>query len=75
MIRIYGKPDCPYCVRSKSFLEARGIKYQYFQIGEEIEMSDFVKMFPNARSVPQIIVDDTKIGGYTELVTFFTKTP
>jgi len=75
MIKIYGKPDCPYCDRAKSFLEARGIDYQYLLIGTDVEMGEFREEFPAARSVPQIIVDDVKIGGYTDLVEFFKKTP
>lgn len=66
MILIYGKPSCPHCVEAKSLAESNGLTYSYTSIGTDIEVEDFKSLFPLARTVPQIIIDGVKIGGYTE---------
>ena len=37
------------------------------QVDEDYTFDEFRAEFPTARTFPQIIVDDNKIGGYTEL--------
>jgi glutaredoxin len=36
-------------------------------------MDDMMRIFPTARTFPQIIVDGEKIGGYTEFEPLFRK--
>ena len=74
MIHIYGKPDCPYCVKAKNLCETYGLTYQYYETGTDITKESLLKEFPNARTVPQIVVNGTKIGGYNELVSYIEET-
>jgi glutaredoxin 3 len=60
MIQIYGKEQCPYC-------DKEGMDYEYKQYGIDFDRSYMTEIFPGARTFPQIIVDGSKIGGYTEL--------
>lgn len=67
MIQIYGKPQCPFCDRAKALCEQKGLEYTYKSLGTDFEREEMMETFPGARTFPQIIVDDKKIGGYTDL--------
>jgi glutaredoxin 3 len=67
MIQIYGKEQCPYCDMAKALCEQKGMDYEYKQYGIDFDRSYMTEIFPGARTFPQIIVDGSKIGGYTEL--------
>ena len=40
-------------------------------IGKGYTKDDLLKVVPNAKTVPQIFIEDEYIGGYTELMKFF----
>ena len=67
MIQIYGKEQCPYYDMAKALCEKEGMDYEYKQYGIDFDRSYMTEIFPGARTFPQIIVDGSKIGGYTEL--------
>lgn len=64
---IYSKPNCPNCVQAKTLLSVRNIEYTEVSIGEDITREEFFSLFPEARTVPQIILDEKHIGGFQEL--------
>jgi glutaredoxin 3 len=66
MIKIYGKPQCPFCDRAKALAEREGYNYEYLQLDVDFTREELFEKFPNARTFPQIISDDEYIGGYTE---------
>ena len=66
MIEIYGKPQCPSCVKAKQLCEMRQLSFEYKQLGTDFDREEIMEMFPGARTFPQIIVDGEKIGGFTE---------
>lgn len=74
MILIYGKPQCPFCEKAKSLCEMRGFDYEYKSMGTDFTREELMETFPLARSVPQIVVNGTKIGGYEELVKYIEET-
>ena len=57
--KIITKDDCPYCVRAKALLAQNGISYK------EVDRKD-VEPFPY-KTVPQIWLDGSYVGGYAEL--------
>lgn len=63
---IYTKDDCPYCVKAKNLAKYRGQEYTEVKIGIDITREEFLGLFPEARTVPQIVIDGVHIGGYTE---------
>ena len=67
---IYGKPACPFCDKAKMVCEQRGFDYEYYQMGEDFHLDFILLKFPHAKTFPQIMVDDTHVGGYTDLVSF-----
>lgn len=74
-ILIYSKPSCGYCEKAKNFLRIRNIAFTESILGQDVITEDFVSMFPDVKSVPLIIVDGVKIGGYNELVEYVGKRP
>jgi glutaredoxin 3 len=67
-VRIYTTPICPYCVRAKSLLQKKGVEVEEI----DIYMSDEARkeMQQNsggARTVPQIFIGDTHVGGCDDL--------
>lgn len=74
MITIYGKEGCPYCVKARDLCESRGYNYEYLTMGVDYPREQFFEIFPSARTVPQIIINDTKIGGYNELANYVEDT-
>ena len=68
---VWSKSACQYCEMSKSMLQSKGIEFEEKKIGYNgISRDDLLKVLPSARSVPQIFIDGTHIGGFQELKTY-----
>ena len=67
MTVVYTKDNCPYCVKAKALLKGYGLEYKEIVIGRDISREEFLDTYPNARTVPQIILDGEHIGGYDDL--------
>lgn len=64
---IYSKDVCPYCVQAKRILELKEIPYEEKILGRDYTREELLDIAPGARTVPQIFIDDNRIGGFTEL--------
>jgi glutaredoxin 3 len=64
---VWSKYNCPYCDQAKALLTQRGIKYEERKIGDGYSREDLLEAVPNARTVPQIFINNQLIGGFTEL--------
>ena len=65
-VTIYGKDNCPYCDMAKKLSERKGYDTTYKKLGHDFDALEMARLFPNARTFPQIIADGKAIGGYTE---------
>ena len=70
MIKIYGKPSCPFCTQAKQLAEQQGLDHVYLTLDVDYTREDLMQLVPNARTVPQIFVNESLIGGYNEFETF-----
>ncbi|HYP68048.1 MAG TPA: glutaredoxin [Thiobacillaceae bacterium] len=67
-VKVYSTGTCPVCVKAKAFLDKRGIAYDEIRIDlDRAALREFSVVTNGARTVPQIVVDGTCIGGFTEL--------
>ena len=57
---------CGYCVRAKALLDSRGFDYEEIDLGEVPDRAALNDL-TGGWTVPQIVVDERPIGGYTEL--------
>ncbi|APC44339.1 ribonucleotide-diphosphate reductase subunit alpha [Pseudoalteromonas phage PH357] len=53
---VYGKPNCPYCVKAKGILDNKKVDYTYIDISEDDSAKEFLKE-QNLKTVPQIFVN------------------
>ena len=67
MITIYGKPRCPFCDRAKALCEQKGLEYEYKMLDADYSAEELFEKVPNAKTFPQIFVNDESIGGFTDL--------
>jgi len=66
-IEIYSKDLCAFCDAAKNLMEMKDMEYTEYRIGyENITRETLLERVPNARTVPQIIINDQVIGGFTE---------
>jgi glutaredoxin len=70
---IWSKDTCVYCDMAKRLLIKKEIVFEEKKIGHGYEKEDLLKDIPNARTVPQIIIDGEIIGGYNELNKYLNK--
>lgn len=65
---VWSKDACPFCVQAKALLESRGIEYEERNIMHGTWTKEqLLEAVPNARTLPQIFLDDAHVGGFTEL--------
>jgi glutaredoxin 3 len=67
-VRIYTTRWCGYCQRAKALLDAEGIPYEEVGMDGEPGFRATLMDLTGGWTVPQILIDDRPIGGYTELV-------
>jgi glutaredoxin 3 len=67
-IEIYTWRSCPFCIRAKALLDRKGVGFTEYSIdGDESARSEMAKRSGGKRSVPQIFIDDTHIGGCDDI--------
>jgi glutaredoxin 3 len=65
---VYSKKPCPYCEQAKSLLTRKNISYKELDVTRPEVLDQLRELVPGAKTVPQIFIDGTYVGGYTELV-------
>jgi glutaredoxin 3 len=66
-VLVYTTRSCPFCVRAKRLLEARGIEYEEIDVGQDATLRAELVVRTGRRTVPQIFIDGDPIGGFEEL--------
>lgn len=64
---VWSKYHCPFCDQAKALLNSKGIVFEERKIGDGYTKEDLLEAVPNARTVPQIILNGELIGGFAEL--------
>ncbi len=60
---------CPYCIRAKQILKAKGVE-QIEEIRVDVKPDERIRMMEitGQRTVPQIFIGATHVGGHDDLV-------
>jgi len=67
-IVIYSSAYCPYCIMAKELLESKNAPYTELRVDEKFQYArEAVKRSGGRKTVPQIFIGDTHVGGYDEL--------
>lgn len=68
-IVIYSKDYCPYCKMAKALLTKKGVAFTEHEVSEDMAlMAEMIERSFGGRTVPQIFIGDTHVGGGTDLV-------
>ncbi|MHA6126753.1 glutaredoxin 3 [Pseudomonas fluorescens group sp. PF-1] len=66
-VTLYTTDTCPYCRSAKSLLASKGITLQEINIQTQPGKLEEMLSRSGRRSVPQIFIGDTHIGGFDDL--------
>ena len=68
-VKMYTTAVCPYCIRAKQILKSRGVE-NIDEIRVDMQPQERMKMMEitGRRTVPQIFIGDTHVGGCDELM-------
>ena len=64
---VWSKNACPFCDQAKNLLKLKGIEFEERNISTDWTREQLLEAVPDARTVPQIFLDEQLIGGFTEL--------
>lgn len=70
-VLVYSKEKCSYCEQAKSLLTKKNISYRELDVTRPDVLDQLKDLVPGVKTVPQIFIDGTHIGGYTDLVDHF----
>ena len=68
-VRMYTTAVCPYCVRAKQILKAKGVEQiEEIRVDTQPEQREHMMQITGRRTVPQIFIGDTHVGGCDDLM-------
>lgn len=68
-VKMYTTAVCPYCIRAKQLLKARGVEdIEEIRIDQNPAERNQMMAVTGRRTVPQIFIGSTHVGGCDELV-------
>jgi glutaredoxin 3 len=71
-VEIYTKNNCIWCDRAKLLLDSKDIEFKEIDLSDDQKREKFyTSIGENVKTVPQIYIDDLRIGGYQDLVAWF----
>lgn len=69
MVKIYGTTGCVWCKKAVELCEDYCLTYQYQNVDTSDELKEIFKsLFPEAKTVPQIVWNGRHIGGYNDFL-------
>lgn len=66
-IFIYTKKGCPNCVTAKLLLKSEGLRFVECDMDDPAVAQAFYFAHPDARQMPQIFINDQRVGGLAGL--------
>jgi glutaredoxin 3 len=72
-VQMYTTAVCPYCIRAKQLLHARGVTdIEEIRIDLDSTQRELMMTRTKRRTVPQIYIGDTHVGGCDDLIALDT---
>ena len=67
-VEIYTTPFCPYCSAAKDLLSRKGVTFTEINVmGDAARRAEMVERAHGGRTVPQIFIGKTHVGGFDDL--------
>lgn len=67
---VYSRDGCPYCDKVQQVLILAEIKHVIYKLDRDFTREEFYDKFGQGSTFPQVLSDDTVIGGCTETVKY-----
>ncbi|MDL5032811.1 glutaredoxin 3 [Pelomonas sp. APW6] len=69
LVKMYTTQVCPYCVRAKTLLKQRGVEQiEEIRVDLDPAQREAMMTLTGRRTVPQIFIGDTHVGGCDDLM-------
>ncbi|MBQ0131841.1 MAG: glutaredoxin 3 [Comamonas sp.] len=73
-VKMYTTAVCPYCVRAKQVLKSKGVEQiEEIRIDMDTAARNHMMEITGRRTVPQIFIGDTHVGGCDDLMVLDAK--
>jgi len=70
-VLIYTRNNCVWCDRAKNLLTINNLEYEEIDLSDDVLREKFYKKFNHSiKTMPQIFIDDNRIGGFEALVDY-----
>ncbi|WP_135075414.1 glutaredoxin domain-containing protein [Terasakiella sp. SH-1] len=66
-VEIYTKESCIFCQKAKALFQENDVDYIEHDVSSVAKFKEMQERLPEARTVPQIIIDGHLIGGFDVL--------
>lgn len=66
-VQMYTTGMCPFCVMAKRLLSQKGVAIDEIRVDEDTSRREEMMRITGRRTVPQIFVGETHVGGYDDL--------
>ena len=67
---VYSKGGCPYCTKVVQVLELAQLSHVVYKLDEHFDRQSFYGQFGDGSTFPQVVVNQTNLGGCTETVQY-----
>ncbi|WP_347330670.1 glutaredoxin 3 [Marinimicrobium locisalis] len=64
---MYTTAVCPFCINAKQLLQSKGVSYEEVRVDRDPQLREKMMADSGQRTVPQIWIGDTHVGGFTDL--------
>ncbi len=65
-VLVYTTDRCPFCIRAKALLDARGVAYREINLERDPDGRAELVRKTGMMTFPQVLIDDQLIGGFQE---------
>ncbi len=73
-VKMYTTAVCPFCIRAKQVLKAKGVEtIEEVRIDTDPVQRDHMMQITGRRTVPQIFIGSTHVGGCDDLIALDSK--
>jgi glutaredoxin 3 len=66
-VTVYSTRVCPYCRMAEKLLDKKGATYDKVMVDEMPERREEMERLSGRKTVPQIFINNTPVGGFTDL--------
>ena len=67
---VYSKDGCPYCVKIQKVLELAKLEHIIYKLNSDFTREQFYDRFGQGSTFPQVVCDQTQVGGCSDTIKF-----